>query len=353
MDFAAMINGTASWLDSDENQSNVVVSCRIRLARNIINLPFPHWAELGELEEVFEQVKGAFEKLDIKKNLEIIKIHELSAIDRQILVERHLVSKEHTENEGYPAVTLSQDEQVSFMINEEDHLRLQVFYPGFKLMRAWEMMDSIDDQLSSLLEYAYHNHYGYLTSCPTNVGTGLRASVMLHLPALVMRKQIDQVLRAVSKLGLAVRGWYGEGSEVSGNLFQISNQVTLGQKEKDIILNLEQVIRQIIEHEKSARQHLLKNNSIEVEDKVGRAYGLMKHARSISSIETLDHLSAIRTGIEMGLVDSINVKVINELFLLTQPAHIQKIAGKKLSDQERDIKRAKLIRKMLREEKFD
>ena len=353
MDFAAMINGTASWLEGSGQEPNIVVSSRIRLARNIVGVPFPHWADELELENVYNQVEGAINKIDFSKPLELIPIKTLSAIDRQILVERHLVSSEHTECDGFPAVAISQDEQVSVMVNEEDHLRLQVISSGLQLDKTWELMNNLDNEMSSCVEYAFNSQYGFLTSCPTNVGTGLRASVMMHLPGLVMLKQIDQVLRAVTKLGLTVRGWYGEGSEISGNLFQVSNQVTLGKKETDVILNLEQVIKQILEHEKNARHNLMMKSSVELHDKIGRAFGILKYSNLINSTESLEHLSTLRTGIEQGILKSVNVRIINELFLLTQPAHIQKIAGKKLPDKERDIKRAALIREMMREEKFE
>ncbi len=353
MDIGAMINKTASWLEGSGPESDIVISSRIRLARNVVNHPFPQWAEQDEQKKLYELIQKSLSKMEISKKMEILPIHNFSQLDRQILLERHLVSKEHIESDGFAGIALTQDEQISVMINEEDHLRLQVIFSGFQLDKAWKVMNDLDDELSTHLEYAFNAPLGFLTACPTNVGTGLRASAMIHLPGLVLLKQIDQVLRAVTKLGLTVRGWYGEGSQASGNLFQISNQITLGKKESDIILNLEQVIRQILDHERNARKTLLKKSPYQVKDRIGRAFGIMKHAYMISSSETLEQLSTMRAGIETGILKSVDIRVINELFLLTQPAHIQKIAGRKLSNKDRDYKRAALIRQMLRSESFE
>jgi protein arginine kinase len=352
-DIDQMISKTAGWLEGSGPESEIVISSRVRLARNLEGHLFSHWSEPDDAKKVVDFVQKAVHKNDKMKKYLFLRFDDLTDIERQILHERHLISREHAEGKENRAVAISPDEQVSIMINEEDHLRLQVIFSGFQLFTAWELVSHIDDTLEHELEYAYSSQYGYLTACPTNVGTGIRASVMMHLPGLVMVRQIDQVLQAVSKLGLTVRGWYGEGSEASGNLFQISNQLTLGAKEEEIIEKLEKIIRQVVEHEKNARKSLLKKEIILLRDRIGRAFGILKYAQHISSAETMNLLSVLRTGIELEVLRGVDIKVVNELFLLTQPAHIQKILGKKLNQRDRDEKRAEIIRKILRDEHLE
>lgn len=347
-----MISKTAAWLEGKGPESEIVMSSRVRLARNIVQFPFLHWATEDETRELVDRVEKTIRKCSSMKKYLIIRFESLSDIERRILHERHLISREHAQGKENQAVAISPDEQVSIMVNEEDHLRIQILLSGFQLQGALELSSKIDDLLEKDLEYAYSPHYGYLTACPTNVGTGIRASVMMHLPGLVMIRQVDQVLQAVNKLGLAVRGWYGEGSEASGNLFQISNQVTLGRREEDIVEKLERIIKQIIEHEKNARKALLKKDLTLIHDRIGRAFGLLKYCHRISSAETMNLLSVLRTGIELGLLKGVDIKIVNELFLLTQPAHIQKIMGKKLNQKDRDEKRAEIVRKILRDQQL-
>jgi protein arginine kinase len=248
------------------------------------------------------------------------------------------------ENKG---LAVGQDEVISIMINEEDHLRMQVMKSGFNLKEAWQIIDDIETGLGNSLDFAYSMDFGYLTACPTNTGTGMRASVMLHLPSLVMTKQIGKVLQAITKLGLTARGLYGEGTEASGNFFQISNQVSLGHKEDDIIDNIERIIKQIIDHEQSARETLLSQNREALEDRIWRAYGTLKSAHIITSTETIDLLSLARLGVDLGVVKQADRTLINELFVITQPAHLQKLEKKKLSPNQRDVKRAEIIREKL------
>jgi protein arginine kinase len=275
-----------------------------------------------------------------------VRLDEIGELDRRFLVERHLSSREHARGDDGTALVVGDREILSVMVNEEDHLRIQTLRSGFRLDAAMEEINRLDDELEERLDYAFLPDVGYLTSCPTNAGTGLRASVMLHLPGLVMVEQINQVLQAIAKLGLAVRGLYGEGTEASGNLFQISNQVTLGMAEADIVENLGKVIGQIVEHEKKAQGSLFKRSLKALEDRVYRAYGLLTGARIITSKETIELLSALKLGLDFRLIP-LDLGTINELFIVTQPAHLQKLAGRELKPEERDVFRAELIRQRL------
>ena len=346
----SMISRTAGWLAGKGPEAQIVLSSRIRLARNIHGFSFSHWATQDESRKIQDMVKGAIGKSASTRSLTFLESSQLSGLERLILLERHLISREHAEGKESRAVAISRDERISIMINEEDHLRIQVIYSGFQLSHAWRHVQKIDDMIGKTISYAFSPQFGFLTACPTNVGTGIRASVMIHLPGLVMNRQIDQVLQAVAKLGLTVRGWYGEGSQATGNLFQISNQVTLGKTEEVIVESLEKIISQVVEHEKNARKVLSRRDVNKLNDKIGRAFGVLKHAYVINSAETLDLLSVLRTGIELGILKGVDIKVVNDLFLLSQPAHIQMIAGKKLTQRERDVKRAQLLRKILKDQ---
>ncbi|MDP3980004.1 MAG: protein arginine kinase [Chlamydiota bacterium] len=348
----SMLSRTAGWLAGKGPEAQIVLSSRIRLARNVHGYPFSHWASKDEAQAILKQIRKVIDKNAKTRNLIFFDSSELSDLERMILLERHLISREHAEGKENRAVAISKDERVSIMINEEDHLRIQVIYSGFQLINAWKHVQKIDDAMSKSVDFAFTGQFGFLTACPTNIGTGIRASVMIHLPGLVINRQIDQVLQAVSKLGLTVRGWYGEGSQASGNLFQISNQVTLGKKEEVIIENLDKIIRQVIAHEKTARKLISSKDANKIKDRIGRSFGSLKYAHMISSGETLDMLSMLRTGIELGLLMGVDSKIVNELFLLSQPAHVQMIAGKKLSQRERDIKRAELLRKILKDQQL-
>ncbi len=342
------ISQPGEWLRGTGPNSNIVMSSRIRLARNIDAVAFPNRATKKTSNEILSTVRGAMDQVDYFKNFSYFRINELENLDRQFLIERHLMSREHASQGEGKALIVSKEEILSVMINEEDHLRIQVMQSGLNLFECWNIISMIDDKLSTKLHFAFLPEWGYLTSCPTNTGTGLRGSVMLHLPALVMTKQINKVLAAVAKLSFTSRGFYGEGTQASGNFFQISNQISLGHSESDIIQNLNGLIRQVIEQEEQARQALYMQNRPVLEDKICRSFGILRSAHIISSQETAELLSMVRLGIDMGILSDLQKKNINELFIMIQPAHLQKLEGKKLSSQERDIKRAKLIRERLK-----
>lgn len=342
-----LINHTGEWLKGSGPFAHIVTSSRVRLARNLANFPFPNKSGKKELEEVLAVVDKAVSQIDLLKDCESFHISDMDSVDKQFLVERHLMSHDHASNPEGKGLVISKEEILSIMINEEDHLRIQVMQSGLNLSETWKIINAIDDALAAKVGYAFYPEWGFLTACPTNTGTAMRGSVMLHLPALVMTKQINKVLTAISKLSFASRGFYGEGTQASGNFYQISNQVSLGHSEDDIIQNINGLIKQIIEQEEQARQALLLQNRPMLEDKICRSYGLLKHAHIISSQETTELLSMVRLGVDMGILKEVNYKTINQLFLMIQPAHLQKIEGKKLNAFERDTKRASLIRHKL------
>jgi protein arginine kinase len=342
-----LLSRTSEWLKGTGPNADVVISSRIRLARNLDKLPFPHWANKTQGEEVLNRIQEAMAKVEYLKNSTLWKLSELDMVDKQFLVERHLMSHEHAQKSDHKAISVDHDEILAIMINEEDHLRMQVMQSGFNLFEAWNIINRIDDCLANELPFAFLSDWGYLTACPTNTGIGMRGSVMLHLPALVMTRQIDRVLAAISKLSFTSRGLYGEGTQAMGNFFQISNQVSLGHSETEIIEDINSLIRQIIEQEGQAREVMFSKNRAALEDRVSRSFGILKNARIISSQETIELLSMVRLGSDLGLIKDIDRRKVNELFIIIQPAHLQKIENKKLSAQERDIKRAQLIRNKL------
>lgn len=342
-----LLKHRSEWLKGEGPLCDIVISSRIRLARNIEKLPFPHWASKEKEEDILNMVLEAVGNLSQFKDALSLKLADIDNIDKQFLIERHLMSHELALRSNHKALVVTNDEVVSLMINEEDHMRLQVMQSGFALEGAWKIIDAIDTALSKSLSFAYLADLGFLTACPTNTGTGMRGSVMLHLPALAMTKQINRILAAVAKLSFNVRGLYGEGTQASGNFFQVSNQVSLGHTEEDIISNIKSVIRQIAEQEQAARGNLLTHHLAMLEDRIFRAFGILENAHIISSNETIELLSMVRLGLDLKLLKDIDKKLVNELFILTQPAHLQKISGKKLTPAERDAKRASLIRERL------
>lgn len=342
-----LLHHGSEWLKGTGPNSNIVISSRIRLARNLEKFPFPHWANKKQNEETLNLIEAAVGKIDSLKNTTVFRLADLDAVDKQCLVERHLMSHEHAQKSNHKAVIIDPEEIISIMVNEEDHLRLQVMQSGFNLVEAWNIINRLDDGLANELSFAFLPDWGYLTACPTNTGTGMRGSVMLHLPALVMTNQINRVLAAISKLSFTTRGLYGEGTQATGNFFQISNQVALGHSEEEIIENINGLIRQIIEQENQAREVLLSRSKEMLEDRISRGFGILKSAHIISSQETIELLSMVRLGNDLGLVKDIDRCAINELFIITQPAHLQKMENKKLTSQERDVKRAEIIRSRL------
>jgi protein arginine kinase len=326
----------------------IVMSSRVRLARNLKDATFPGWAKKPERVRVFELIRPAVESLPEMKGAFSEAMDNLSALDKQILVERHLISREHAAKSSGSGLVLNREETFCVMINEEDHLRMQALRPGLQLRQAWSAIDHLDSELEKKLDYAFNNDLGYMTACPTNLGTGIRVSAMLHLPGLVLAEQINPIIQSVNKLGLAVRGLYGEGTEALGNIFQVSNQMTLGENETTIVERLDKVLSQIIEHEENARQTLLEKKPKVVYNHIGRAYGILANAHSISSKETMNLLSLMRLGVDMSLFPGTERAVVDELFILTQPAHLQKQLSDKLSAEERDLMRADMLRERLK-----
>src|SRR6266700_2228848 len=326
----------------------IVMSSRVRLARNLKAFPFPGWAKKPDRVKAREVVRPAVESLAQMEGAFSESMDNLTAMDKQILVERHLVSREHAAKNVGSGLVLNREESLCVMINEEDHLRMQALRPGLQLKEAWQAIDQVDSALEKKLDYAFSLQLGYLTACPTNLGTGIRVSAMLHLPALVLSEQINQIVQAVNKLGLAVRGLYGEGTEALGNVFQVSNQMTLGEAEAAIVERLEKVLSQIIEHEENARGTLLEKKPKMVYNHIGRAYGILANAHSISSKETMNLLSLMQMGVDVGLFPGVDRSLVDELFILTQPAPLQKQHSEKLSAEERDLLRADMVRERLR-----
>lgn len=339
----------SEWMKGSGPESDIVISSRIRLARNLQCLPFPILASDENSMETLNRIKVLLDSDDLNEisTFEMLQLDELNDLSKKVLVEKHLISPALANESKNGAVILSENESISIMVNEEDHLRIQILHPGFQIKEAWDLCNQIDDIFESQLDYAYDEKRGYLTSCPTNVGTGIRASVMMHLPALVLTQQISRILSAISQVGLVVRGLYGEGSEATGNLFQISNQITLGQSEEDIIDNLYSVARQIVEHERAARDKLLSESKIRTLDRVNRSYGILAHAVIIDSKEASQRLSDVRLGVDLGLLKQTNAQALNELMVMTQPGYLQQSAGEALSPDERDLRRAELIRSRL------
>ena len=332
------------WLKGEGPECDIIISSRIRFARNLADFPFTNRASVEQMAEIAEILQERISKLYVNgEGLAYFDLSELSPLDMEFLVERHLISKEHAEAEGARGVAINKEETVSIMVNEEDHLRIQVMKSGFQLGETWEIIDELDDAIDCELNYAFSAELGYLTACPTNVGTGMRASVMLHLPALVFTRQIDKVITAVGKMNLVVRGLYGEGTQYAGSLYQISNQVTLGKSEEEILDNIVKTVPQIVRYERRAREILLSQNRAKLEDRVYRSLGMLKSARTISSAETITLLSHLRLGINLGLIE-MGIGQVNELFIRALPAHLQKLEGKELEPGERDTARATFIR---------
>jgi protein arginine kinase len=342
---------SGEWLRGEGPESDIVISSRIRLARNLADFPFIARATESDRAEIGKILRGRIEKLhEVGKfngQLIYVDVSALEAVDRQFLVERQLISREHAEAEGARAVVIDRREQMSVMINEEDHLRLQVIKSGLDLTAAWEDINELDDMIESRVTYAYNDRFGYLTACPTNVGTGLRVSVMLHLPALVLTRQIDKVFRSLQKINLAVRGLYGEGSQAQGDFYQVSNQITLGQSEEELTKKVADVVPVMIDYERQAREFLIRESQETLHDRVSRAYGILRTAQTISSEETMHLLSSLRMGVNLGLIRDVAMPTVNKLFVHTQPAHLQKLTGMELDSSDRNIERAAYLRRHL------
>src|SRR5213592_4040522 len=348
MDIHAFLTPPAETARRKGPYDRIVMSSRVRLARNLKEAAFPGWAKKPERVRVLELIRPAVEGLPEMKDAFSEAMDSLSTLDKQILVERHLISREHAAKSAGSGLVLNREETLCVMINEEDHLRMQALRPGLQLRQAWTAIDQADSTLEKKLEFAFSPELGYLTACPTNIGTGIRVSAMLHLPGLVLAEQINPIIQSVNKLGLAVRGLYGEGTEALGNVFQVSNQMTLGESESAIVERLEKVLGQIIEHEENARATLLEKKPKMVYNHIGRAYGILANAHSISSKETMNLLSLMRLGVDLGLFTDLERALVDELFVITQPNHLQKRYSDKLNAEERDLLRADMLRERLR-----
>ncbi|HEX6988998.1 MAG TPA: protein arginine kinase [Bacillota bacterium] len=335
-------------MNGDGPSADIVLSSRVRLARNLADTAFPPRLDPGAAAAVAARVRAAVPALSeaLKRRFEFVELRGLSRLDRQVLVEKHLISPLLAKNDA-AAVVLSRDETVSIMVNEEDHLRIQVLLPGLQLEEAWAQADAVDDALGRTLKFAFSDSRGFLTTCPTNLGTGMRVSVMMHLPGLVLSQQAGRLLGTLPKLGAVVRGMYGEGSEAKGNLFQISNQVTLGRNERELTENLGSIARQLVDRERSAREWLYREMRGQLEDRVCRAYGILTNARLISSDEALRLLSDLRLGIDLNILPHVSPQVFSDLVVATRVGFLQKVAARTLAPEERDQRRAALIRQRL------
>jgi protein arginine kinase len=347
MELLDFLTPSAELSSGSGPEDHVVLSSRVRLARNVVGVPFPGRAKKQTRQETCDKIKPLVSAASAMRGGFTAGMEDLKALDKQLLVERHLISREHAAKGGGSALILNKDETLSVMVNEEDHLRMQALMPGMQIKQVWQKIDRFDTSLEKKIDYGYDVSYGYLTACPTNLGTGIRVSAMLHLPGLVLTDQVNQIVQAVTKLGHAVRGLYGEGTEALGHIFQVSNQMTLGESEGDIIERIHKVVLQIIEHETNARANLQQSRSKELYNHVGRAYGVLANAHIVSSKESMNQLSLIRLGVKLGMFEDLDVGVVDELFLVTQPAHLQQLAGEKLSGEERDLHRANLLRERL------
>lgn len=347
MDLDNLACRSGEWLRGTGPEADIVISSRLRLARNLADFPFCNRASELEKREIEGTFRKSLQKGESGRLLQFVDVARVAPLDRQVLVERQLISRELASAEGARAVAFAAREDVSLMINEEDHLRIQVLRSGFIIRECWEVANALDDEVEANVRYAFSEEFGYLTACPTNVGTGMRASVMLHLPALAMTKQIERVLRALQKIQLVVRGLFGEGSNASGDFYQISNNVTLGKSEEEILNDLVVVVPQIVDYERKARRELFSENRQTLHDRVSRAFGILRTAQTMSSEEAMHLLSSVRMGVNLNLIDNLPIHTVNDLFIHTQPAHLQKLEGKPLESEERNVARAAFLRRRL------
>jgi len=342
-----LARGVGGWLTGEGQDSDIVISSRVRIARNVGGFPFPNRASEGQRRELEQFLHCSVMDIALADDMNYVRLDRATETEADVLVERHLISHELAGGEGERGVAFKSDETVSIMVNEEDHLRLQVLQPGLELSRAWSVVSEIDDQIAAGLDYAFDPELGFLTSCPTNVGTGMRVSVMLHLPGLAMARHLEKVFNAMAKIDMIVRGLYGEGTEAVGDLYQISNQKTLGKSEEDIVANLKSVTPQILDYERRVRDAMMEENRRQVEDQVFRAEGILRGAHLISSEETLYLLSRLRLGINSGIISDVDISTVNQLLILTRAAHLQILAGRELEKEERHAVRADYLRHAL------
>jgi len=351
-DFEAIPDHGLGWLEASGEHADIVLSTRVRLARNLQGHAFGPRARVNDREAVLRQFRRSMERSEQLRGGTLLEMPTVADRTRRILHERRLVTRDLLGEEGSEpvngtAVHFSALEPVSVMVNEEDHLRVQSLLSGLKIQDAWHMVDRLDEELGRELAFAFHSEFGFLTSCPTNVGSGLRASVFMHLPGLVLTKEISKALRGLGELGLTFRGLYGEGSEVVGNFFQVSNQMTLGRTEEDLVDHLDTVVRKVIDDELHARRVLLRDARGVTEDKIWRAYGLLRYARALSFEELMNLLSGVRLGVSLKLLPGLRVYTLNKMMIFTQPAHLEQAAGRDLTPGESDAHRASFVRRIL------
>jgi protein arginine kinase len=347
--FEDFLTNKDSWLNGKGPSSGIVFSSRVRLARNFSDYPFPSRANNTHKENILKKMQDNYLKIKGLKKSSFVNMEGVDDLDRQFLLERHLISQEHMRPPKGKGLIVSSDEKISLMINEEDHLRMQVISSGFNLKDSWQMLNDIDSELSKLVSFSFLPELGYLTACPTNVGTALRVSCMLHLPALILTKRINKILELLARISFTTRGLFGEGTQALGDFFQISNQVSLGLSETELIDNLSGVVNQVKEQEMDARSILLKKHKMSLEDNVWRAVGILRNCRLISSKEALSHLSMLSLGLDLGIIEGVKRDLMNNLFIIIQPAHLQKIDSKVLNEEERDYARAEILREKLKE----
>jgi protein arginine kinase len=342
-----LVGTPGAWLDGSGDENEIVLSSRVRIARNLHGHRFTHNCDNAELDAILRKSLEAAQRTRAFTRSRYIAMGEISTLDRQLLAERHLVSRDFLHNSASRGVIFTPDEATSLMINEEDHLRIQGFAAGFDLGGAFRRANDLDDQLAPDVEIAYHDRLGFLTACPTNLGTGMRVSVLVHLPGLVHSKEIHKLLESLRKLNHSIRGFFGEGSEVMGNFFQLSNSAALGTPEDVIVKNLREMVVKVIQYERRSRELLFRKAQRLLEDKVWRAYGLLRYARNVNTKEALSLISAVRLGVGAGLVRDVPIQTLNELVVYIQPAHLQKRRGTTMDAQERDVARAECIREAL------
>lgn len=344
-----------SWINKIGPMGDIVLSSRIRLARNLLDTPFPSIMNKDMTESVIHRIHSSISHKDspIREDYQFLKIEDLAPTDREVLIEKHLASPDLMEHPDRSAILINREEVCSIMINEEDHIRMQCILSGYELKRALDYLNTIDDTIETRLPYAFDDNFGYLTSCPTNLGTGMRASIMMHLPVLSATGQMKVILHTLAKVGIAVRGLYGEGSEAIGDMYQISNQITLGIAEEEIISNLEVVTKQLVEKEREARRAVAGKNRNHFEDTIWRAYGVLAHAKVMDLKEFMDLLSKLRLGVEMGIITDIDLETINSLTIICQPGHLRKYEKDDPTLKDLDVVRARVISRKLRESNRD
>ncbi len=342
-----VIHQTPFWASHAGDQDDIILSTRIRLARNLAGIPFPTIARREELDTVVERIGNACKSIRMLQPALTVDIRQCKTLISKALVERRLISPVFAESSSAGIAVIDESEQLSIMVNEEDHLRLQSIQPGLSLQEAWRQISRLDDELSEQVEYAFSDKFGYLTACPTNTGTGMRASILIHLPALSILEQVDQAIKELAPSELAIRGFYGEGTDIIGNIYQVSNQLTLGRTEAAIISRLEVIAYKFLDLERNAREKLLHIHRVRLEDEIFRALGILQAARVLSSAELMKHLSMVRLGNELNLIQEIDHRILNELMIFTQPAHLQLLHENITDPESRDVLRARLVREKL------